>query len=148
MFAFHAIHRACRTVADANSRDRLLEFVERRRCTDDIQSLLNDMLMTFDVKLVYRVLENLKAIVWALVRIAYARNSNLPSFNRHLEHIEFVSAIMMSRNEPPSRKLLDFLAAIYKRYCVYELIEDSLSWDDLVEMMTVLNVFFRDGYCK
>ncbi|AUV65416.1 hypothetical protein [Alphabaculovirus myunipunctae] len=141
MFAYWVIRRAC-LFADGAHRRALFDFVEayRVKAVDDIRTLMDQVLIAFDVNLVYSLIEHIKSIVWALVRTAYARNANLLSSNRHRVHLDYVAGLLDKVSEP--KKLYECTRDLFKRYCVYELAEDSLSWNSLVALMCKLNGFF------
>lgn len=139
MFAHNTIRRACYDV-DIKNRAVLLRFIDTNADTSDVRILLERMLLAFDVCVVYRVLEQVKAIVWALVRTVYARNINLLSLNRHLAHLEYAKSLLTHVTQP--KPLFEFTRHLYKRYCVYELAEDSLTWDELIDLLCKLNLMF------
>lgn len=135
MFAYLVIRRACLFV-DSTQRRVLFNFVDKHS-KDDVRLLLDRILVAFDVSLVYRVVENIKAIVWALVRTVYARNPNLLSLNRHNPHLEYATGL--AKKVKQSQRLYEFARGLYKQYCVYELTEDSLSWQELIDVLCNLN---------
>jgi hypothetical protein len=135
MFAYLVIRRACLFV-DSTQRLVLFNFVDKHS-KDDVRLLLDRILVEFDVSLVYRVVENIKAIVWALVRTVYARNPNLLSLNRHNPHLEYATGLVKKVNQ--SQQLYEFARGLYQQYCVYELTEDSLSWQELIDVLCNLN---------
>ncbi|AAZ38223.1 ORF-57 [Agrotis segetum nucleopolyhedrovirus A] len=135
MFARTAIRRACNSI-DSKYRDVLVRFVDNIN-GGDVRSLLERLLLAFDVNVVYNVLEQIKAIVWAVVKTAYARNKNLLSFNRHLPHVQFAESQVMNAADP--ELLIEFTRSLYRQHCVYELVEDSVTWDELVELLCSLD---------
>ncbi|AFL64911.1 hypothetical protein [Mamestra brassicae multiple nucleopolyhedrovirus] len=135
MFAYLVIRRACLFV-DSAQRQVLFNFVNDHK-KEDVQLLLERLLIAFDVSLVYRVVENIKAIVWALVKTVYAHNPNVLSLNRHKPHLQYASQLVGKVNRP--QQLYEFARDLYKQYCVYELAEDSLSWCDLINVLCNLD---------
>nr|WRQ96305.1 maco-A 69 [Mamestra configurata nucleopolyhedrovirus A] len=135
MFAYLVIRRACLFV-DSAQRRVLFNFVDDHK-KEDVQLLLERLLLAFDVSLVYRVIENIKAIVWALVKTVYAHNPNVLSLNRHKPHLQYASQLIAKVDQ--TQQLHEFARDLYKQYCVYELTEDSLSWSELINVLCNLD---------
>jgi hypothetical protein len=140
MFAYLIIRRASLHV-NAQHRRALFGFIDtQRRNANNVRQLLEQILVAFDVNLVYSLVEHIKSIVWALVRTVYARNTNLLSLNRHLAHVNYATLLLPKATRP--RQLYEYAKALYKRYCVYELAEDSLSWNELMCLLRELDKMF------
>ncbi|WBB27203.1 hypothetical protein [Mythimna sequax nucleopolyhedrovirus] len=131
MFAYLVIRRACLFV-DSAQRRVLFNFVNDHK-DENVQLLLERLLVAFDVSLVYRVIENIKSIVWALVKTVYAHNPNVLSLNRHEPHLQYASRLVGKVDQ--TQQLYEFARNLYKQYCVYELTEDSLSWNELINVL-------------
>ncbi|ACI28762.1 agip60 [Agrotis ipsilon multiple nucleopolyhedrovirus] len=146
MFSHAAIRRAARFCHDVDVKNRavLVKFVDNlseESSSTDVRTLLERLLLAFDCSVVYSVIEQVKAIVWALVRTAYARNSNLLSLNRgHNVHLKYASALMPTVARP--ELLFEYTRRLYRRHCVYELVADSITWDELINLLCDLNQMF------
>ncbi|AIE47827.1 hypothetical protein pesp101 [Peridroma alphabaculovirus] len=144
MFIYSVVRRASCDVDAAHQR-ALFNHIEnhqrrRRRRLCDVRALLDSILLKFDVNAVYVLVENIKAIVWALVRLVYARNPNLLTSRRHERYLSYAHNLAKRVSRP--LELHEYARNLYRRFSVYELREDSLDWDELMDMMCTLATMF------
>ncbi|AIZ48612.1 asb054 [Agrotis segetum nucleopolyhedrovirus B] len=149
LFSHDVICRAARFCHDADVKDRavLVKFIDNlSEASTDVRTLLERLLLAFDCSVVYSVIEEVKAIIWAVVRTVYARNSNLLSLNprRHAVHLKYACALMPTVAQP--ERLFEYARRLYRHYCVYELVADSLTWDELINLLCDLNQMVNKKY--
>ncbi|QEI03442.1 hypothetical protein [Spodoptera cosmioides nucleopolyhedrovirus] len=137
MISYKIVREACQN-APFNYRDVLVKFVDNLSNLD-ICVLMNRLLLAFEIKIVHDVVERVKSIIWAVVRIVYARNKNLLSFDRHLAHMSYAATVVP--NIADSTKLYNFSRSLYKRHCVYEMREDCVSFEYVVDLLKILDSF-------
>ncbi|AYN45002.1 se42 [Alphabaculovirus alterspexiguae] len=138
-FSSIAVRRACDSVQCLKIKEELKKTINFEK-NYSTRRLFETILLNFDLRTVYILVEECKAIVWALVRTVYARNSNLPSLKKN-KHLDFVKTIT-SVNELNYR--LKCLAGdLYKRHFIYELSEDSLSWDEFIQLLYDIDLLWK-----
>ncbi|CDG72529.1 Unknown (Maco68) [Spodoptera exigua multiple nucleopolyhedrovirus] len=137
MISYKIVREACKG-ASVEYRDVLVKFVDNLSGLD-ICVLMNRLLLAFEIKIVHDVVERIKSIIWAMVRIVYARNKNLLSFDRHISHMPYAAALIS--NVLDSTKLYNFSRFLYKRHCVYEMREDCVSFDYVVDVLKFFDSF-------
>lgn len=139
MLSHKIVRQACESLTLPQYRDVLVEFVEHNSKFDACV-LMNRLLLAFEVNIVHDVVEHIKSIVWAIVRIVYARNRNLLSFNRHVQHMGYAATIIPKIAN--SKKLYDFSRLLYKRHCVYEMREDCVSFEYVIKLLCFFDDLF------
>ncbi|ACI47423.1 unknown [Spodoptera litura nucleopolyhedrovirus II] len=139
MIAHKIVREACQKSPFPHRRV-LVKFVDDNFSNADICALMERMLMAFEVKIVHDVVERIKSIIWAMVRMVYARNKNLLSFDRHVPHVPYVAAAVIP-NIADSTKLYNFSKSLYKRHCVYEMRDDCVSFEYVVHLLQIIDSF-------
>lgn len=139
MFGYLVIRRACLHV-NVKHRRALFNFIDAHT-PNDVKLLLERILVAFEVDVVYNLLEHVKAIVWAVVRNVYAQNFNLLSMNRHQIHFDYVAVLLRKVAKP--KRLFKFCRDLFKRYCIYEMAQDTVPWEDLVKLLCTMNSMFH-----
>ncbi|QNV47798.1 hypothetical protein [Alphabaculovirus altersperidaniae] len=137
MISHDIVREACRS-SESKHRDVLVKFVDNL-ANSDIGVLMKRLLLAFEVDVVHRLVERIKSIIWAVVRIVYARNKNLLSFDRHLQHMAYAAVVIP--NIVDSTKLYNFSKALYKRHCVYEMRDDCVSFENVVDLLKIFDSF-------
>nr|QED40108.1 hypothetical protein [Spodoptera frugiperda multiple nucleopolyhedrovirus] len=136
MLSHDIICYACEKHTNKKYNKILVEFVNNHANTN-ICTLMDRILLAFEVDVVYEIVENVKSIIWAVVKIVYARNRNLPSFQHHLPFISFAATLIPQIAN--SKDLYNFSKSLYKRFCVYEMKENYGTFDDVISILKKLD---------
>ncbi|QAT90334.1 hypothetical protein KM622_gp048 [Spodoptera exempta nucleopolyhedrovirus] len=137
LFSSIALRRACNSVTCLSVREKLNSVIDFQ--DDNAQRLFENLLLNFDIGTVYVVVEECKRIVWALVRTVYARNVNLPSLKKN-RHLNFVQNIVGDKLDC---KLKCLARDLYRHHYMYELSEDSLSWDEFIQLLCNIDSLWK-----